>query len=885
LREEVISLFQELADLAPPAREAYYASRKVPVDLRNEVESLLRFDRSAESLTDHIAEAAGEILQANEYASNQSMWGPYRVIRPLGRGGMGAVYLAERTDGEVEQRVAIKVVRSSADLPAFHERFLRERRILASLNHPGIARLLDANHTADGQPYLVMEFIDGVAIDAYCAQFDLRGILKLFLAVCEAVSYAHRNLIIHRDLKPSNILVDSAGRPKLLDFGIAKILDASEDARTMVRILTPEYASPEQMRGEAHSTATDIYSLGVVLQKLLAGDGQKSSGTMERTRRSISSSPTDKTPAPPSAMKPDIPRDIGFVVRKALRAEPEERYATVDAFAEDLRAFLENRPVHARAGNAWYRARKFVRRYWVPVTAGAVAVIGLSTGLYLANRERSIAEQRFLQVRQLANKVFDIDVAIRNTPGTTKARQLIVSTSLEYLQKVGAEARGDKDLALEIGSAYVQLAHVQGVPINSNLGQFAAADESLQKAGELVESVLKSDPRNRKALFTSATIAHDRMVLNNTQGKREEALAQTVRAAEEMDRLTALGHLDSNEVKDVSFMYGNVAITFADYHRLDDAIRYSRRSIEVAQSMQGTGGQQSLAYGIMADTLRQSGQLESALTAIRESRRLQEQQTETDTTPQRVNLALALLREGSILGEDQDISLNRPQDAAAVFRQALDIADELAKKDSDDNGHYELASEVGRRLGDVLRYTDPESALSVYDACIRSVREARNKNVANRREEARLLAGSSFVLRALHRESDGKERVDEAFALLRETGDYPASKIELASEADVALRALAENYAAAGQPAKAADTYRDLLAKVNELNPDPENDLRNAVYMSNAYEALARVLRLDRRAQEAANWEAERRKLWEHWDSKLASNPFVQRQLALARVN
>ena len=873
MREEVTSLFRELADLAPPAREAYYASRKVPPDLRKEVESLLRFDRSAESLTDHIAEAAEEFLERSGYISNQTMWGPYRVIRPLGRGGMGAVYLAERTDGEVEQQVAIKVVRSGADLPAFHERFLRERRILASLNHPGIARLLDAGHTAGGQPYLVMEFIDGVAIDTYCAQLDLRGTLKLFLAVCEAVSYAHRNLIIHRDLKPSNILVDSAGRPKLLDFGIAKILDASEDARTLVRILTPEYASPEQMRGEAHTTATDIYSLGAVLHKLLAGGPRMDS-------------PADKTLAPPpSPMKPDIPRDIGFVVRKALRVEADERYSTVDAFAEDVRAFLENRPVRARAGNAWYRARKFVRRYWVPVSAGAVAVIALSTGLYVANRERSIAEQRFLQVRQLANKVFDIDVAIRNTPGTTKARQLIVSTSLEYLQKVGAEARGDKSLALEIGSAYVQLAHVQGVPINPNLGQFASADESLRKADELVESVLKSDPRNGTALLTSATIAHDRMALAGSQNKREESLTQALRSAEKMDRFFALGPPKPYDVREVSYMYGNVAVSLADYHRLDEAIRYSKRAIAVAQQIQGTGGQQSLAYGVLADALRGSGQLDSALAAVRESRRLEEQQTETDTTWQRWNLVLALWREGSILGEDQGISLDRPQDAAAIFRQALDIADELAKRDLDDTDQSQLVSEVGRSLGDVLRHTDPRSALSVYDACIRGVHEARNTNVAIRREEAKLLASSSYALRALHRETSAKQRVDEAFELLRKTGDYPAAKIELASQADIALRALAEHYAATGQPAKAVDTYRDLLARVNALNPDPENDLRNAVYMSNAYAALARVLRQDRGAREANNWEAERRKLWEHWNSKLAANPFVQRQLASASVN
>jgi serine/threonine protein kinase len=882
LREEVISLFQELADLTPPAREAYYANRKVPPEVRNEVESLLRFDRSGESLTDHIAEAAGEILQANGHVSNHtisnhtisnhtisnqtvsdpSMWGPYRVIRPLGHGGMGAVYLAERTDGEVEQQVAIKVVRSSADPPVFHERFLRERSILASLNHPGIARLLDAGHTADGQPYLVMEFIDGVAIDTYCAQLDLRIILKLFLAVCEAVSYAHRNLIVHRDLKPSNILVDSAGRPKLLDFGIAKILDASlvasEDARTVIRILTPEYASPEQMRGEAHSTATDIYSLGAVLQKLLAGEALKTS---------------------------DVPQDIGFVVRKALRSEPDERYATVDAFAEDVRAFLENRPVRARAGNAWYRARKFVRRYWVPVTASAVAVIGLSTGLYIANRERSIAEQRFLQVRQLANKVFDIDVAIRNTPGTTKARQLIVSTSLEYLQKVGAEARGDKDLALEIGSAYVQLAHVQGVPINPNLGQFASADESLRKADELVESVLKSDPRNGPALLTSATIVHDRMVLADSQNKREESLTQALRSAEKMDRFMALGPPKPYDVREVSYMYGNVAVSLADYHRLDEAIRYSRRAIEVAQQIQGTGGQQSLAYGVLADALRGSGQLDSALTAVRESRRLEEQQTETDTSWQPANLALALMREGSILGEDQDISLDRPREAAPVFRQALKIADELATKDPDDKNGHLLTSALSRHLGGILRYTDPQSALSVYDPSIRSLHEVRNRNVAILREEAKLLASSSYALRALHRESDARQRIDEAFEILSKTGDYPAAKIELASEADLALRALADHYAAIGGPGEAAGTYRDLLAKVNESNPDPENDLRNAVYMSSAYAALARVLRQDHRAQEAANWEAERRKLWEHWNTKLPGNAFIQRQLALTNVN
>ncbi len=293
----------------------------------------------------------------------------------------------------------------------------------------------------------------------------------------------------------------------------------------------------------------------------------------------------------------------------------------------------------------------------------------------------------------------------------------------------------------------------------------------------------------------------------------------------------------------------------------------------------------STNYGILGDALQHTGELDSALAAVRESRRLEEQLTETGSTWQRANLVLALMREGSILGEDQGISLDRPQEAAAVFRQALDIADELARKDADDNHHHQLVGEVGWHLGDVLRHADARAALRVYDDCIRTIRGARNANVAIEREEARLLTSSSYVLRALGRESDSKQRLDEAFELLRKTGDYPTAKIELASEADLAERALAEDYAANDQPDKAVETYCDLLTKVNQLNPDPRNDLRDAVYLSNAWEALARILRQDGRIGEATGWETERRRLWEQWDRKMENNSFIRRRLASARVN
>ena len=203
-----------------------------------------------------------------------------------------------------------------------------------------------------------MEYVEGVPIDVYAARIDVRDRLKLFLRVCEGVSHAHRHLIIHRDLKPSNILVDASGQPKLLDFGIAKLLDETGDAtQTVERLLTPNYASPEQLSGDAQTTATDVYSLGAVLYKLLTGMAP---------REQNPAAPKAEI-APPSQLNPGVPRDVDFIVRKALRAEPEERYGSVDEFANDVRAALDWRPVQARSGDVWYRARRFLRRYWVPV--------------------------------------------------------------------------------------------------------------------------------------------------------------------------------------------------------------------------------------------------------------------------------------------------------------------------------------------------------------------------------------------------------------------------------------------------------------------------------------------------------------------------------------
>ncbi len=238
--------------------------------------------------------------------------------------------------------------------------------------------MFDAGKTADGRPYLVMEYVDGTPIDVYAERIDLgEGKLVLFLSVCQGVSHAHQQLIIHRDLKPSNILVDSAGQPKLLDFGIAKLLDETGDAtQTVERLLTPDYASPEQLGGTPQSTATDVYSLGAVLHKLLTGRSPHASEA-GRPQQAIDAITGSKEIAAPTRLNPNVPKDLVYVLRKALRKEPEERYASVEAFAGDIRAFLESKPVQARSGDAWYRTRKFVRRYWIPVAAAVLVIASL----------------------------------------------------------------------------------------------------------------------------------------------------------------------------------------------------------------------------------------------------------------------------------------------------------------------------------------------------------------------------------------------------------------------------------------------------------------------------------------------------------------------------
>jgi serine/threonine protein kinase/tetratricopeptide (TPR) repeat protein len=836
--------------------------------------------------------------------------GAYRVLSPIGEGGMGTVWLAERSDGRFDRRAAVKFVNLAL---AGHgeERFKREGQILARVAHPNIAQLVDAGVTNAGQPYLVLEYVDGEPIDGYCdrQRLDVDARVRLFLEVLDAVAHAHANLIVHRDLKPSNVLVGADGHVKLLDFGIAKLLEEEGKASLATMLtregssaLTPEYAAPEQLTNAPVTTATDGYALGVLLYVLLTG--QHPAGHARGSPASMMKAIVEDEPRRPSevvvrselrtetlaanaasrASTPDKLRrllrgDLDTIVVKTLKKNSAERYASMTAFADDLRRCLRHEPISARPDTMVYRAAKFVRRNRLSVAAGLLSIASLTGGLVLVNRERMVADRRFRQLHQLASKVFELDGTIRYLPGSTEARRHLVETSLEYLEGLSADVRGDVDLARELADAYRRVAHVQGVPTDLNLGDFTAAERSLKKADDLVEIVLTSRDRDRRALDSSAHIAHDRMILAESERRRPDALLHARKAIERLNAFMDLGTASEIERNDISSLYGNIGLAFLNMHLYEDAVRQIQRQLEIARSVPSARYRVGTGLSLLANALRFQGDLEGALKAIREGRAIVEQATFSSATTRMIETYGVLLREGLIEGEDGGISLNRPADAIDPLQKAFDLTEAAARRDARDAASRGRVGTAGRELGNILRHSDPQQALATYDVALGRLDEIPN-NLKARRDRALTLAESSYALRRLHRLPQAQQRIATALTILMETKDLPADRIGLDTPANAVLRAQADDLDEQGSPQKALELSKQLLDKVMRAGPSPESDLRDAAALSLLYRNLARI---SVRAGDPAGAEvitARRLDLWRMWERKLPGNPFVLRQLA-----
>jgi len=837
--------------------------------------------------------------------------GPYTLISQIGQGGMGSVWLAQRSDGRFERRAAIKFVSLALAGRATEERFKREGSILGRLTHPHIAELLDAGISSDRQPYLILEYVDGTTIDQYCDQhkLNLKARLRLFLDVLAAVAHAHANLIVHRDIKPSNVLVTTGGEVKLLDFGIAKLLDGEGQtgAATLLTheggsAFTPHYAAPEQLAGQPVTTATDVYALGVLLYLLLSGRHPAGSGPhspAELVKAVLDTEPpqasdtiaadnsgliAERRGTAPDKLRRELRGDLDTILGKALKKRPQERYVSVTGFADDLQRYLKHEPIAARPDTLAYRTAKFVRRNRTVVALTTIAialVIGsLSTGLLIANRERKAAERRFAQVRQLANKFIALDQDMRGVPGSTKVRMQMVADSLEYLTSLGSDVSGDRDLALEIAYAYVRVAHVQGDPTSPNLGQFAEAEASLNNASRFVDPVLSKDSRNPRALFIATTIAHDRMILADNRGDQAEELKDAATTASLIERFMSTRPVEFRDLYSMRYFYVNVAGTYTDGRNFDSAIRYCQRALEIAVPGPRANDLRGSALEVLEVARWQSGDLDGALKTALESIALKKHEAEAagGHASLRINLANGYDLEGMILGRaDAESSLGRSPEALAEFQKALDIAEDLAQKDANDYlGRHHVAG-ASLEIGNILRHRNPQAALAVYDHALARIREARS-NVSTQRDEAELLAASSYAMRWTGRAQEAKQRIARAFELLSQAGRYPSAKVEPMSDAYDALRASADDYAETGQAMKAVEAYQRLLDKLMAWKPDIQNDLRDATCISRTWTALADLLRRAGRADEAGRLEAQRTELWNHWTGKLPNAQFLLRQ-------
>jgi eukaryotic-like serine/threonine-protein kinase len=559
-------------------------------ELRREVEALLARLSTAQGFLDSppAALAAALVHESREPPGTDQYVGrrigAYRLVRQIGRGGMSRVYLAERADGGFEQQVTIKLLRAGLDSASDLERFRRERQILARLNHPNVARLLDGGVTADGVPYLVMEYVEGETIDRYCARRELavRERLALFLTILDATQYAHRNLVVHRDLKPSNILVTSDGEVKLLDFGLAKMLEPDPLAPvepptgTAQRWMTPEYAAPEQVRGEPASTSTDVYQLGAVLFELLTGIlpfGRRGRSAYELERAILNDDPA----------APSVSGDLDAIVLKALQKEPEQRYASVDALADDVRRHLSSHPVHARAPSAVYRAQRYLRRHRIEVIAAAGIAVTLIVGSVVslaAARRAMTARDRAEAASSESEAVtsFLLDLFKVNDPNEARTDSLTVrgllrrgvaraelldrqpavqarlfQTTGRINQRLGSYAEGqaliERALALrrkvhgnwspEVATTL--LAVSEGL---LGLGRIPAADSAAREALTIQERVLRPDDATiASTLDQLASVALHRGDISAAESHLRRSLNLRQRVLGANDTLTALSHL------------------------------------------------------------------------------------------------------------------------------------------------------------------------------------------------------------------------------------------------------------------------------------------------------------------------------------------------------
>ncbi|HTM34727.1 MAG TPA: protein kinase [Vicinamibacterales bacterium] len=662
--------------------------------------------------------------------------GAYRLLTLLGTGGAGAVYLAERSDGSFAKRVAVKLL-SSGFVP-LRDRFLRERDFLAGLEHPNIARLLDAGTTDDHLLYLVMEYVEGLPIDRHCEERALRVTdrIALLLQVCAGVAYAHRHLIIHCDIKPENVLVTRDGQVKLLDFGIARPISRLGTI-TRHRPATPAYSSPEQLQGEALTTASDVYSLGVLAHVVLTGSSPYALRTTrldELVSAVVTAEPQRASLTP--GLAPQVARqlrgDIDTVLTKALAKDPARRYASVEQMAGDLERFRTGYPVLARPDSFAYWLRKSIGRHRLAAIMVAILAAGLFGTAILSMWQARLAEQRFDDLRAFAHTVvFDVNDALAPIAGTTAARKLVVETALRYLDRLFAEGSADAGLREELAAGYIGIGKVQGGAFLPNLGDAAGAVASFRKA-IAISSIAPTRELERSRVEALISIAQ--LSVDPIAGAPE--FAEAVDAA---NRLLDRDASDPKALRLLADAYHGLA-TVA--HLTNDVPRHvamATRQIETRERLRALGApswpdEASLARAIaqLALALEQRGDYEAALAQLERAHVLLETAIAGAGENQMLQRGLAEVRSRKtpVL-----LALKRIDSAATEAEAAVSMLEPLVATDPANVQYHADLAYAWLRLGDARR----------AEGRLKDSLDLHRRALAVRRERAERHAGFIFV--------------------------------------------------------------------------------------------------------------------------------------------
>ena len=852
-------------------------------DLRREL--MAAFGDAGSGLTGIVEHGAAAVAESDDNWAGRRM-GPYRIERPLGRGGMGAVYLAIRDDDEFHKEVAIKTLKFELG-GSERLRFRHERQILAHLEHPHIARLLDGGTTEHGTPYIVLEYVAGVEITAWCEQqqLSIEQRLRLFRQVCEAVQYAHQHLVVHRDIKPGNILVTPDGVPKLLDFGIAKLLDSSVEmgpqpiaTATGVRLMTPDYASPEQVRGEAVSTATDVYSLGAVLYQLLTG--QRPHALRNYDAVEIARVVCQAETRPPSALGDRRLRgDLDNIVLKAMHKDPARRYASVVEMSEDIRRQLAGLPITARADTTTYRAVKFVRRHRLGVAAVVAVVAALAAGVAVSLHEARVAERRFSQVRELANTfLFQFYDEVTPLPGSTKVRASIVDTARKYLDGLAKEAGNDKGLILELAQAYQRLGTVQSSR-GASLGQLEQARRSYRQSLDLYARlpVDRSSSSDLRCKIAGVLYAFERLEYDAYREDLAEPMARRM-----LDLLEG-GAQDSA----IRVWHARAESDLAE-------IRLRRGDTTQAQVLQESARKtlldlQSSGYrdpGLQPDidnveqrlakTKISSGDLDGAASLFQKLlERTPPCDQQSPPTRDCRNLGVLLSWTGDLYGAMGRPSLGEPEKAAVFYQQALDIEERVAAQDSHNRqAQFNLAARCGK-LGDAVWRSDPMRALALYERALTTARALASREQFHILREAYLEASSRPLIQ-LGRTAEARRAVTELMELAR-TDPVPTEYADRLG--DLTVRTLWPRLLAAeGKLEEARRMLKALIQEAGKLRAEHTTDLGPVNLISSCYRNLASITTGPERREALLRSAAA----WHSWPATSFTRREEQKDLAAA---